>query len=114
MCRISRLRSADQGFSSGLMDSKVTVFLIVMLLAVLRGLMQRSQVRKEIEDREARGSVSFKRRSLNRRKGPAVESESANDVELPRDEIECRLENGKNKQVRRLTFGQRVATSQSR
>ena len=88
MCRISRLRSADQGFLSGLMDSKVTVFLIVMLLAVLRGLMQRSQVRKEIEDREARGSVSFKRRSLNRRKGPAVESESANDVELPRDEIE--------------------------
>lgn len=70
------------------MDSRVTVFLIVMLLAVLRGLMQRSQVRKEIEERDARGPVSLRRRALNHRNGPAVESESANDAELPRDEIE--------------------------
>lgn len=82
------MRFENVGFSSGLMDSKVTVFLIVMLLAVLRGLMQRSQVRKEIEEREARGSISLRRRSLNRRSGPAVDSESANDGELHRDEIE--------------------------
>ena len=82
------MRSMDKGFSSGLMDSKVTVFLIVMLLAVLRGLMQRSQVRKEIEDREAHGPIPLRRRPVKRRKGPAVESETAIDAELPRDEIE--------------------------
>jgi len=66
------------------MDSKVTVFLIVMLLAVLRGLMQRSQVRREIEERAALS----RRSSLKQRKGPVVRSETANDAELPHDEIE--------------------------
>jgi hypothetical protein len=71
-----------------MMDSKVTVFLIVMLLAVLRGLMQRSQVRKEIEERDAQGPSMLRQRALNRRKTPAVESETAKDEELPPDEIE--------------------------
>ncbi|GEM_PF-1666153 len=54
------------------MDSKITVFLIVMLLAVLRGLMQRSQVRKEIEARVPRGSRLAKKRITNRTE-PAVD-----------------------------------------
>ena len=54
------------------MDSRVTVFLIVMLLAVLRGLMQRSQVRKEIEERRSRGPRLSKGRSTNSRRGPVV------------------------------------------
>jgi len=70
------------------MDSKVTVFLIVMLLAILRGLMQRSQVRREIEERRVRGPLSFRERSSKHRKGPIVESETANDAELRDDEIE--------------------------
>ena len=62
------------------MDGKVTVFLIVMLLAVLRGLMQRSQVRKEIEERsKARGPVLPKGRRISKRRGPAVDSKNATD-----------------------------------
>ena len=84
MGRLERLRGADLHFLSDLMDSKVTVFLIVVLLAALRGLMQRSQVRKEIQDRAARGLVSSKGRRLNRRTGPVIESEAA--AILPEDD----------------------------
>lgn len=63
------------------MDGKVTVFLVVMLLAVLRGLMQRSQVRKEIEERrKARGPVLPKGRRISRRQGPVVDSRNAADT----------------------------------
>ncbi len=72
------------------MDSKITVFLIVMLLAALRGLMQRSQVRKEIQERAARGLVSSKGRRLNRRNGPVIESEPATDAVLLEDDTESK------------------------
>ncbi|MCA9010328.1 MAG: hypothetical protein KDB01_11305 [Planctomycetaceae bacterium] len=54
------------------MDSRVTVFLIVMLLAVLRGLMQRSQVRKEMEERRLRGPRLSKGRPITSRRDPIV------------------------------------------
>lgn len=63
------------------MDSKITVFLIVMLLAVLRGLMQRSKVREEIEARKSRGMVSMKTRRTQSRTGPVVESDSIADTD---------------------------------
>jgi len=72
------------------MDSKVTVFLIVVLLAALRGLMQRSQVRKEIQARAARGLVSSKGRRLNRRTGPVIASEAAADALLLEDDTESK------------------------
>ena len=71
MCRAGRFRVADQWFLNDLMDSKITVFLIVMLLAALRGLMQRSQVRKEIQERAARGLVLSEGRRSNRRNEPS-------------------------------------------
>ena len=58
------------------MDSKITVCLIVILLAALRGLMQRSKVKREIEERKARGLVSLKSRRTQTRTGPAVDSDS--------------------------------------
>jgi hypothetical protein len=61
------------------MDGKVTVFLIVMLLAVLRGFMQRSQVRREIEERKARGPVLSTGRRINKRRGPLVDSKNVTD-----------------------------------
>jgi hypothetical protein len=61
------------------MDSKVTVFLIVMLLAALRGLMQRSQVRREIEARKVRRPLASKGRRIQNRIGPAVEFETQAD-----------------------------------
>ena len=61
------------------MDGKITVFLIVMLLAVLRGLMQRSQVRREIEERKARGLLLSKGRRVNKRRGPVVDSKNVID-----------------------------------
>ncbi len=63
------------------MDSRITVFLIVMLLAVLRGLMQRSKVRREIEARKARGLVSMKTRRTQSRTGPVVDSDSIADTD---------------------------------
>ncbi len=67
------------------MDSKVTVFLIVMLLAVLRGLMQRGQVRKEIEERKTRGPILSKRRQIQNRQGPLVEAEGLDNDLSPDD-----------------------------
>lgn len=67
------------------MDSKVTVFLIVMLLAVLRGLMQRSQVRREIEERKSRGLQSSRSRRLNIRVGPVVDPDEEDE---PRSGVE--------------------------
>ena len=61
------------------MDGKITVFLIVMLLAVLRGLMQRSQVRRESEERKARGLLFSKGRRVNKRRGPVVDSKNVID-----------------------------------
>ena len=63
------------------MDSRITVFLIVMLLAVLRGLMQRSKVKREIEERKARGLVSLKVRRAQTRTGPVVDSDSIADTD---------------------------------
>lgn len=63
------------------MDSRITVFLIVLLLAVLRGLMQRSKVRQEIEARKARGIVSLKTRRAQSRTGPVVDSDSIADAD---------------------------------
>ena len=63
------------------MDSRITVFLIVMLLAVLRGLMQRSKVRREIEARKARGLVSMKTRRTRSRTGPVVDSDTIADTD---------------------------------
>ena len=65
-----RFPVVGQSFQSQMMDSKVTVFLIVVLLAALRGLMQRSKVRREIE---ARNLTQFGARRLKSRKGPVVE-----------------------------------------
>lgn len=62
-----------------------------MLLAVLRGLMQRSQVRREIEERKSKGLQSFKNRRLNSRVGPVVdpdeEEEPMGDVENDDDSL---------------------------
>lgn len=63
------------------MDSRITVFLIVMLLAVLRGLMQRSKVQREIDERKARGLVSLKSRRVKNRTGPVVDSDSVTDAD---------------------------------
>jgi hypothetical protein len=63
------------------MDSRITVFLIVMLLAVLRGLMQRSKVLREIEERKASGLVSLKGRRIQNRTGPVVQSDSSTDAD---------------------------------
>ena len=63
------------------MDSRVTVFLIVMLLAVLRGLMQRSQVRKEIEERRLRGPRLSKVRPQKSRRGPVVGAKIVDEEE---------------------------------
>jgi len=64
--------SRVERFPGKAMDSRVTVFLIVMLLAVLRGLMQRTQVRKEMEERRLRGPGLSKGRPINSRRGPVV------------------------------------------
>lgn len=66
---------------SGSMDSKITVCLIVILLAALRGLMQRSKVKREIEERKARGLVSLKARRTQTRTGPAVDTDSKADAD---------------------------------
>lgn len=71
------------------MDGKVTVFLIVMLLAVLRGLMQRSQVRREIEERRARRPVLSKGRRINKRRGPVVDSKNEIDEAALDDDSDC-------------------------
>ena len=63
------------------MDSKITVFLIVMLVAMLRGLMQRSKVQREIEERKARGLVSLKSRRTQTRTGPVVDSDANADAD---------------------------------
>lgn len=63
------------------MDSRITVFLIVMLLAVLRGLMQRSKVQREIDERKARGLVSLKSRRVKNRTGPVVDQNSVTDAD---------------------------------
>ena len=63
------------------MDSRITVFLIVMLLAVLRGLMQRSKVQREIDERKARGLVSLKSRRVKNRTGPVVDQDSVTDAD---------------------------------
>ena len=63
------------------MDSRITVFLIVMLLAVIRGLMQRSKVQREIDERKARGLVSLKSRRVKNRTGPVVDQDSVTDAD---------------------------------
>lgn len=71
------------------MDSRVTVFLIVMLLAALRGLMQRSKVRREIEERNAQIVTPLRARRLKNRIGPVVDSELAAERGMPDDGISC-------------------------
>lgn len=73
--------SGRDNWLRGLMDSRITVFLIVMLLAVLRGLMQRSKVQREIDERQARGLVSLKSRRIRDRTGPVVDSDSVTETD---------------------------------
>ena len=82
---MDRLQVSESCFLSERMDSKVTVFLIVMLLAVLRGLMQRRQVRKEIEERSVQRPLLFKRRQIQNRKGPVVEASTSDDLPIEDD-----------------------------
>jgi len=56
------------------MDSRITVFLIVVLLAMLRGILQRPRVRREMEGRLGSGLISKKARAAGNQADDTVDS----------------------------------------
>ncbi len=56
------------------MDSRITVFLIVVLLAMLRGILQRPRVRREMKGRVSSGLRSQKTRPADNLTDDTVDS----------------------------------------